>query len=1335
MLSMKYAALSGLDILSRLVLAVFVLSIIVSTIATVSLRYYLPRIDSYREEILSTINQNTQGLVVSAAEIESHWQPFHPAFALKHVSVKHPHWEKALQLDYLGFEVDFVRSLMQQRLTFSRIELQRLKLLFTEDDNHQWNLAGFNSREPGAFSLKDLTDHLWAVETIDLDSIDIQLKAYDEPLVSLPSLHVSMLSAGEEKRFEASIQRQNRQLSQLSVITDQKPFSTDFSASIYWRLNHYPLAELWALLNFESALKSAAVDAELWLQWRDQQATVKADAVLKDLLLEFPALIKEQDKDVFRKIDIDKAQFSFLLEYQDSRFDLWMPTLLVSQAEQHFTLDRLAIQKTEDLTFEVGSVALAPLSHLLMQLPIADTAREALSSLDPQGELRSLMLAVDFNQEAWDFSLKSDLHSVSVKAYEGAPVLNNVNGQLQASKYSGEVLLDTHDFTLAFPNLYDNSMQFAQANGVIDWTIESDNVFVRGEDIRLSGLYGLAQGGFHLQLPLGNRSGRVSRLALDVGFENVDVGYRHHFIPKTLSPELLAWLDESIRAGQVTEGGFIFHGPISDPVFEDQQRARSFIEESKAVQLWLNIEDGELHYLSPWPLLSEINGELLLDNNEVQANVHQARLTDFDLQGIKLSLLPKKRGQQLIINGQAKSSAEATLAFLRRPLFDDKLAFLKNWQTKKGRISADVDVSMLIENPNDSLNINVAADVINTNLRLPDIDLSLTRIHGPLNFNLKKGLSSDGLRAKVFDETMSAVIRSNNDGGKLSTTIDFNTKINVKDLVQWTGQPGLNLLSGSTMLEGQLFFSSENANLELSSDMKGMGFDLPEPFFKQASDSREFSLQWPLLVSKHDTAELLVNMGSAVEIRFLLDDKGFSAGQINLGLKKGAYQKRKIIVAGQLTTVDAEQWWDVFERYTEYSEGAESHLSSSSSPASLSDWAIEVENLHVRQLNAFGHQLQRSTLDIFDTSSYVQLAIRHPQLDGRVRVFQKEQPLHIDLTHIDVSFLMESQQDKKAVEEQSKTFSALVDPKIADLPDMNVEINRLHWGEDDYGEWSFKLRSQAQQIVLNDLQANVKHLQLMGADTQGASLRWSLGEMPTTTFSGRFKADNLADVLTAWGYQQEIISETAQFDIQAQWPGGPDDLTLNNAVGDAKINWRNGSFADVSESQTSALKIASFLNVGLLVDRLQLDFSDLSSKGLVYDTVDGQVFFEQGVFTLKEELDVKAPSSEIQLKGWADLNTDTIDMAMGVTLPIASNLPWIVALAAGLPAAAGVYIVGKLLKKQVSTLFSAIYSVKGDLSDPKVQFERLFDTGLPDIESNQGTDDNKSSGKEHAMSE
>ena len=79
--------------------------------------------------------------------------------------------------------------------------------------------------------------------------------------------------------------------------------------------------------------------------------------------------------------------------------------------------------------------------------------------------------------------------------------------------------------------------------------------------------------------------------------------------------------------------------------------------------------------------------------------------------------------------------------------------------------------------------------------------------------------------------------------------------------------------------------------------------------------------------------------------------------------------------------------------------------------------------------------------------------------------------------------------------------------------------------------------------------------------------------------------------------------------------------------------------------------------------------------------------------------------------GVADVEQRSLDGELVATLPVADNLPWVAALAAGLPVAAGVYVVSKLLQKQVNQLSSAVYSISGNWDDPQVEFAHIFDSG------------------------
>jgi uncharacterized protein YhdP len=94
---------------------------------------------------------------------------------------------------------------------------------------------------------------------------------------------------------------------------------------------------------------------------------------------------------------------------------------------------------------------------------------------------------------------------------------------------------------------------------------------------------------------------------------------------------------------------------------------------------------------------------------------------------------------------------------------------------------------------------------------------------------------------------------------------------------------------------------------------------------------------------------------------------------------------------------------------------------------------------------------------------------------------------------------------------------------------------------------------------------------------------------------------------------------------------------------------------------------------------------------------------------LSETLDVKGPSSSFQMNGSIDMINETMNTDLIVTLPISSNLPWVAALAGGLPVAAGVYVAGKIFQNQFEKLSSASYSLQGSWDQPEVKLKRIFD--------------------------
>src|SRR5690606_15852033 len=94
----------------------------------------------------------------------------------------------------------------------------------------------------------------------------------------------------------------------------------------------------------------------------------------------------------------------------------------------------------------------------------------------------------------------------------------------------------------------------------------------------------------------------------------------------------------------------------------------------------------------------------------------------------------------------------------------------------------------------------------------------------------------------------------------------------------------------------------------------------------------------------------------------------------------------------------------------------------------------------------------------------------------------------------------------------------------------------------------------------------------------------------------------------------------------------------------------------------------------------------------------------------EEPLVVTTPSSGMQMAGTIDLRRERLDTRLVATIPVAGNVTFYAALAAGLPAAVGIYLVSKLFKKQVDQASSVSYTIKGSWDEPKMRFDRLFES-------------------------
>jgi uncharacterized protein YhdP len=178
------------------------------------------------------------------------------------------------------------------------------------------------------------------------------------------------------------------------------------------------------------------------------------------------------------------------------------------------------------------------------------------------------------------------------------------------------------------------------------------------------------------------------------------------------------------------------------------------------------------------------------------------------------------------------------------------------------------------------------------------------------------------------------------------------------------------------------------------------------------------------------------------------------------------------------------------------------------------------------------------------------------------------------------------------------------------------------------------------------------------------------------------------------------------------------------AQGSIKVDTEEGRFLEASAGTSGALRVVSILNLADIVRRLSL--THMFESGIPFEQLESEAFFHAGTVEVTN-MQIRGAGSGFQFSGLSNLEAGTIDGELVVTLPVANNLPWVAALAAGPAVAAGVFVVSRVFEDQVNRFSSGVYKVSGPLDEPEVTFDRIFDdsdaagmapvaAGLPDAD-------------------
>ncbi|WP_444910303.1 YhdP family protein [Microbulbifer sp. TRSA005] len=1036
----------------------------------------------------------------------------------------------------------------------------------------------------------------------------------------------------------------------------------------------------------------------------------------------------------------------------------WRLALQDTQIDwQGLQMPPLNLQVSNDLqgvALSADVIDLAGWSDILTRLDVLQgAAGEWLTSLKPSGQLRRVQLRKEAQGAV---SLSANLHNISTQAFRGAPSVAGLSGYMEFAGNDGRVELDGSNLQAGFPNLYSEAFSFEQASGTLAWSLSKDSneINVFSGPLLLDGNLGEVRGQFLLSLPFHPQS-RPTDLLLSLSLRDADVGVQEKLVPTNVSEDLRSWLNEGLgngNPGRVETAAFIYRGSSYRKNGKDESlRALGAHNKRQTVQLAADFSGANLKYADEWPKVQSVDGLLRLDDGNVSVSADKARVWGVDANKVLVEVTPQKdKGSRLDVTAQLQGPAADGLRLLRESPLRKQLGNAFDEWLLSGDIRGQLNLTQPLGGASVSPAQRVELQLSRGDLQLQNLRLHAEALAGDVIFDSDTGLEGTELKGQLWGRPINASIRHIGDTDARDTQVVVDGSASTESIYSWSQRPELRWLEGTMGYQALITIPAKSkeapyaAVFELTSNLAGVAVNLPEPLAKPSESKTNFVLRAPI----GDQGSLFhLNYGEHLQGQFWLVDGALERAAIALNAEAKLPEERGVSILGDISNVDLPRWEKLLGVYRDDSSVVEE---SSAQPEQAPSLIHKVQASNLDGLTALPQSGQTTdnvssplpiSLDLStDSLQLGTVAIEHIhvtgggvgskwQLDfdsemaaGRLSgTLGGQKPLRLKLAHLRLPAPEERQTISGATLAEQPFAEELLDPwadfNFQTLPALDFSTESLRVGGEELGRWSFEVRPSEDRLVLSDIRGSVRgfHLQGRGGGEKalGAQLMWMRDAEGNNSsqFIGRLAADDLADIQREMGHEPLIESKSATFDTALRWDGSPAMAKGSLLSGDLKIDIRDGRFLrSTGTAGSTVLRLLSLFNFDTWARRLRLDFSDLYKSGMAFDRVRGEVVFEgDGQLLIAVPIQVEGPTSELQMAGRVNLLREDLDLTLVATLPVSNNLALVAALAGGLPAAAGVYLISKAFKKQVKKMASVSYRISGDWADPQMRFERLFD--------------------------
>lgn len=1207
---------------------------------------------------------------VTIGELKGSWDIFSPTLTAYNVHIGDH--EQKLEVDQLTLEIDVPQTILNWQVRIATAHGENLKLQIRENKPDIWSIGGI-PRQKDPITPEIVLSQLQRFTKISISNSTISVHPYNYPTRTFTHVNATLTHFTDERM----------RLDGILYINDDKPLILSTTASIapenWQNLKGTLYADIpyldwhtWLPKEIElpQQLKKLTLGGQVWANIKNGQLrSATIDTKNSQLVVQH-----EKNQTVAIKDITMQAWFD---AYRQEYIGLQVKGLSFTIGKTPFTdLDLLLTRRTIDdqqqWNAQANSINIEHfIPPVLALAPLSKDIQEAINTVSPKGIIQNVNIKWLPEKPLIDsLSFIADVKDISFNPYKDTVGAGSITGKIQGGINNGHLDLDADNFSLFIAKVYSKPWHYQHAKTTLNWSFDGDTVSIFSHLMQLKGDEGDLVG--DMMIRLYPYDGIKDYMDLRVNIANGDASYTSKYIPSkaNIDPELVHWLNTSIKSGDIETGFFQYQGSLDK---RTPSTAHSLL-------LYMKPKNAEINYQAPWLPIKQVDGEVFVEPSGVRILADKGVISNSQLTDININIphVANPGITHLYLNAKIVSTLDDTLQVLKSAPSEISYVF-NDWQGT-GNLTGNLQLDIPLKKHHQPIVIT-SFSTKGAQLNLQHPIPPLTNISGSFHYDSTKGLSSQAVTAYALGNPVTGSIIAKGTHGEPLSYMKLKGNIDISKLASWYIAPNKTWpFFGKTPYDLEIWIG-ENNQLKVSSDLKGIAIDLPAPFTKAAQQEQNFTYQMDF--SKQQNTQLQFNYNSVLTAAITMDENQQNwQGELLINQGKASFSNKKgLQVRGNLSQVNLEEWQKLYDKYlSNYTSNQNNKITS------VNTNTLRSIDLRIGQVTGFNLPSQQAALYLQPTGEQGwRLDIDSPSIAGRITAPQVNNlPYYVHLRYLKVpKTLVTSLKEKDPI----NNFST------DNIPNVNLFIHQLFLDDDLIGTINFKNNTSKKGLKVSNIALNLKGLHVHG------DLDWQIGKQ--TAFNGTLSGKNLEDILTSWDIKPTITAKSFKVAINGSWLGTPADFAPEHFTGTLAPELKSGRLLSVDGSSTNILRIFGILNSEAISRRLRLDFTDLYKAGLAYDSIKGEFKGNNGVLQIDKPFSFEGPSMIMSMTGHINMQNQQVDANLRVGVPLGSNIS-IATLAVAPPVGGAMLIVDYFLGNELMKLVAVNYSIKGNWNNPTI---------------------------------